>query len=102
MGSDAWRRQFPTGSVLDIVDLIDAVADLVADRVAERLDSSAKPAVEQMGFDLREAGAYLGCSAAHVSKMVDTGVIPALRLGGRVVISRAALDALLAGEDLAS
>lgn len=101
MNSDAWRRQFPTGSLLDVVD---AVADLVAarcaDKVAERLGE--RPAVEKVGLSLREAAVYLGCSTSHVHKMVGEGLIRSARLGDRVIIHRAELDRLMLGEELAS
>jgi excisionase family DNA binding protein len=98
MSADGWKRQFPTGDLLAVVD---AVADLVAERVADRL-STREPQLERAGFSLREAGAYLGCSASHVSKMVDEGRIKAAHLGGRTIIHRQELDRLMLGEQAAS
>ncbi|MCU1356421.1 MAG: Helix-turn-helix domain [Acidimicrobiales bacterium] len=98
---DAWRRQFPTPALLDVVDAFATlVADRAADRVAERL--GARPEVERAGFSPKEAAGYLGMGEATVRRLVESGAIKAGHLGGRVVIHRAELDRLMLGEVCAS
>lgn len=93
--SDTWRRQFPTASLLDVVD---ALADLVADRVAERIEPSGQPAVEKNGFSVKEAALYTGIGASTLRRQIDAGEIRAGRIADRVVIRRDELDRLMLGE----
>lgn len=46
-------------------------------------------------YRIREAAASLGISDRQVRRLIESGQLAAKRLGGRVVIPAAALDALL-------
>lgn len=95
MGADTWRRLFPQSGVLDVVD---AIADLVADRVVERLDRSTKPVTERIGLSPSEAAQALGMAESTVHTRIKDGTIKAGRIGGRTVIHRSEIDRLLLGE----
>lgn len=45
-----------------------------------------------MAYSVSEAAAALGVSPSHVRKMIRSGVIRAVRLGGRVLVPRVVLD----------
>lgn len=98
---DAWRRRFPTRELLDVVDVF---ADLVAARVAERTGSDMPSATagERGALSPADAAAYLSVSETTVRKLIADGTIRSLHLGARVVVPKAALDELLAGERVAS
>lgn len=97
MTSTAWRRQFPSAELLDVVD---AVATLVAERtateVAARIGAGRAP-VERMGLSPAEAAEYLGVGEATVRRYIDQGVITVGHLGSRVLIHRGELDRILRG-----
>ena len=52
--------------------------------------------VEPLAYTIPEAARQLGCSDTHIRTLVRTGVIPRVKVGGRVVIRRATLESWLA------
>lgn len=48
---------------------------------------------------VEEAGRFLGISRATAWRRIWDGSLPSVRLGRRVLVSRARLEALLAGDD---
>jgi excisionase family DNA binding protein len=65
---------------------LDALADLLAERVRARLG----PANPWLGAP--EAAAYLGCSLSRVRKLTMTGELPCHHDGRRVLYRREELD----------
>jgi excisionase family DNA binding protein len=51
---------------------------------------------EPAGLSVADAAAYCSVSAKSMRRAVVRGEIPVLRLGSRVIVPRAALDALFA------
>lgn len=51
--------------------------------------------VERGTLTVTEAAHFLGVSRSHLYELVRTGEVPALSLGTRKVISRAALERML-------
>jgi excisionase family DNA binding protein len=51
--------------------------------------------VEKLGLTVPEAGELLGICRGTAYKLARDGVLPALRLGRRLVVPRRALDRLL-------
>jgi len=82
-----------TDAVETLLDaLAERIALRVADEVAARLEAHEPPAA----LSTQRAADYLGVSFNHVRRMIEAGTIRPVRLGGRVTIPRAQLDALLA------
>jgi excisionase family DNA binding protein len=54
---------------------------------------------EQLAASVPDVALMLGISSATAWKRVKDGSIPSIRLGGRVLVPLARLEALLAGED---
>jgi excisionase family DNA binding protein len=54
--------------------------------------------VERRTYSVEEAGRILGIGRNSAYEAVREGTIPALRIGKRIVIPKAALDRMLAGE----
>ncbi|MGH9030524.1 MAG: helix-turn-helix domain-containing protein [Acidimicrobiia bacterium] len=52
----------------------------------------------RLTLKVEEAARLLGISRSHAYDLVRDGVIPALRLGRRIVVPRRAIDAMLDGE----
>ncbi len=61
--------------------------------------STQLPTVERKTYTVTEAAEILGISPASAYKSVHSGEIPSLTFGGRIVVPRRALDALLALEE---
>jgi excisionase family DNA binding protein len=53
-------------------------------------------AIQPAGLSIADAAAYCSVSAKSMRRAVARGEIPVLRLGSRVIVPRAALDALFA------
>jgi excisionase family DNA binding protein len=53
---------------------------------------------ERLAFSISEAAALLGVGRTHAYAMAKAGDLPTLRLGRRVVVPRAQLEQLLAGD----
>ncbi len=53
----------------------------------------------ELVYSVPKMSRLLGVSDAHGYKLVREGIVPSLRLKGRVVVPKAALDKLLACED---
>jgi excisionase family DNA binding protein len=51
----------------------------------------------RLAFSPAETAALLGVSPAALDRWIKSGRVPSIKLGDRRLISRAALDALLAG-----
>jgi excisionase family DNA binding protein len=45
----------------------------------------------------KEFGKIFGCSRSHVNKLVKTGAVPVIPLGGKRLIARKVVDRLLEG-----
>jgi excisionase family DNA binding protein len=65
----------------------------------KKVAESAKP--EPRTFKIEEAAHILGISRAGAYARAKDGSIPVIRLGGRVLVPRAAFERLLAGEQAA-
>ncbi len=52
---------------------------------------------ERLVYTVEEAGRLLGVSRTTAYECVRTGQLPSVRLGRRIVVPRAAIEALLAG-----
>lgn len=52
------------------------------------------PYSQRLTFSPREAGALLGCSEKLIRTQIQEGILPATRLGKRILIPKAAVDAL--------
>ena len=57
-----------------------------------------RPADGVEGLDVREVAYLCGCHPNTVRKIVKDGDLPSVRLGNRVIVPRAAVIRLLAGE----
>ena len=59
-----------------------------------------KPATLEpvLAISVPQAAKRLGISRAHAFNLTADGTLPSIRLGGRLVVSIAALDRLLAGD----
>lgn len=70
----------------------------------ETLDSDARPigdAMEQserLAYTVAEAAALLGIGRTHAYALAKAGDLPTVALGRRVVVPKARLDAMLAGD----
>jgi excisionase family DNA binding protein len=53
---------------------------------------------ERLAFSITEAAALLGVGRTLAYQMAKSGELPTVRLGRRVVVPRAQLEQLLAGE----
>jgi excisionase family DNA binding protein len=62
----------------------------------------AEAIVKREVLTVKEAGRVLGVSRNTAYKYANKGVIPTVRIGRKLVVPRARLDALLAGETPAS
>jgi len=54
--------------------------------------------VERLAYSVREAASALGLSEATLYVHIKDGTIPSVKLGGRRLIRRDVLDALLHGD----
>jgi excisionase family DNA binding protein len=54
--------------------------------------------VERLAYSVREVASALGLSEATVNLHIKDGTIPSVKLGGRRLIRRDVLDALLTGD----
>jgi excisionase family DNA binding protein len=59
-----------------------------------------KSTLERRTYSVEEAGKLLGIGRNPAYEAAKRGQIPVIRVGKRVLIPKAALDRLLAGEDL--
>ena len=50
---------------------------------------------ERMTLSVEEARSMLGISRGHAYRMIETGEIPSLRLGERILIPRRAVEDML-------
>jgi excisionase family DNA binding protein len=56
---------------------------------------------EPLAVGVRDAAQLLSVSERHVWHLIESGVLPAIRLGGRVLIRVAAIEAALAQRESA-
>lgn len=73
--------------------LTDTQLDLIADRVAERL----QPSTPSPWLDTRGAAAHLACKPARIHDLVQLGGLHPRRDGRRLLFRRDDLDAYLGG-----
>jgi excisionase family DNA binding protein len=74
---------------LDFDGILNAVADRVADKIRNIVkDSEIKPRL----YSVAQAAVYLNRSEASVRHLISTGVLPAVRLDGRVFVDVNDLD----------
>ena len=59
-------------------------------------NSAVLPTKSRLTVSLAEAAAMLGISARSMRRLSSTGEVPVVRLGRRVLVARADLDALVA------
>lgn len=74
--------------------IVDAIEQLVEQRVREELASRDTQAAQRTWLTLEEAGAQLGCSPDAVRKRVSRGRLEARRQGRRVYVSAASVERL--------
>jgi excisionase family DNA binding protein len=68
-------------------------SDMAAKSVTPR-----RPADGVEGLDVREVAYLVGCHPNTARKLVKDGDLPSVRLGSRVIVPRAAVMRLLAGQ----
>ena len=56
-----------------------------------------KPKLARLTYNLPEIAQMLGCSRSAIYRWADQGLIPTVRIGRRVLVTRAALEELLGG-----
>jgi excisionase family DNA binding protein len=54
-----------------------------------------KTEIECRTYSVREAARILGVSSSYAYLVIERGEIPALRMGGRILVPRDALDEML-------
>ena len=54
-----------------------------------------KTEIECRTYSVREAAQVLGISSSYAYLVIERGEIPALRVGGRILVPRDALDEML-------
>lgn len=84
-------EQQNTGSSASVAD---AFIDRIADAVAARLNST--PLAVPRLMSVTEAAEYLGRSRSAVVHLIQRGVIPVTKIGGRMQVDRGALDKVIA------
>lgn len=57
-----------------------------------------KQPVERLAYSVKEVSEVLGMSEATVNLHIKEGTIPSVKIGGRRLIRRDVLDAILSGE----
>lgn len=79
-----------------IEQILDALAEAVADRVAQRLKMAApEPVSDRRLLDIRSAAVYLSRSQSTIRHMITAGDLPpstVKRIGRRVFLMRTELD----------
>jgi excisionase family DNA binding protein len=60
-----------------------------------------QPQAECQTMSVRDAGKILGVSKNTAYNAARTGQIAVIRIGGKMLVSRAVLDKILSGEDCA-
>jgi excisionase family DNA binding protein len=78
----------PSASFAIPQQLLEQVADLIAERLAETMPVS----VPSQFLTVEEAAEHLGCSVDHVRTLYRRGDVVAFRPGRRVLIDRGGLD----------
>jgi len=54
-----------------------------------------KTEIECRTYSVREAAQVLGIGSSYAYLVIERGEIPALRIGGRILVPKAALDEML-------
>ena len=70
---------------------LDALADAIAERVIARMLAQQEPPLMTVG----EAAVYLSRGPGAVRGMIGKGILPSVRMGGRVMIRREDADRLI-------
>jgi excisionase family DNA binding protein len=70
---------------------LDALADAIAERVIARILARQEPPLMTVG----EAATYLNRGPGAVRGMIAKGILPSVRMGGRVMIRREDADRLI-------
>lgn len=78
-----------SGTPVNGPEIIDALAELVAGRVAERGGAS------QRLFSVDDAATYLGRTKPAVQNLIAGGTLPVVRIDRRVMLDRQDLDRLI-------
>jgi excisionase family DNA binding protein len=79
-------------------DELDRLADMVADRVAIRLERALPPADDGL-LDAQAAARLLGCSVPTVERMTRRGDLPSCKVGRLRRYRRSDLESLAGGAD---
>lgn len=73
--------------------LLDAFADLVADKLLERMEPrEPEPLQDDTTFTVEEAAEYIGVHEASIRRWGKQGQFPLIRHGSRVMIHKRELD----------
>jgi excisionase family DNA binding protein len=86
------------GVVVDLGQLVDAIADRVEARVARLLQVEHQNANNRGALTIGEAAKALRVSEATVARLVRDGRLDSVKVGARRVISWAAIDSYLAAQ----
>jgi excisionase family DNA binding protein len=79
----------------NIDGLLDDLADRLADRLVPRLSEAVGDRLHPAGLSTEQAGIYLGVSGREIRRMIARGDLAAVKVGGRVLVPRERLDAIL-------
>jgi excisionase family DNA binding protein len=72
--------------------LLSALANAVADKVAQRLPATSSPSIQPRLLSVEQAATYIGRSKAAVQHMIATKRLPVVRDGHRVFLDIRELD----------
>lgn len=73
--------------------LLDAFADLVADKLLERMEPrEPEPLQDETTFSVKEAAEYIGAHEASIRRWGKQGQFPLIHHGSKVIIYKRDLD----------
>lgn len=96
-GGDSFEARAYTNGGLALTvppELVEVVAERVAELLADRLDALLAPPPEPY-LDVDRAGAYLAAKRSRVYELAESGRVRSFRDGRRLLFRQADLDALL-------
>lgn len=92
-----------SGLTLHLSDeALEALADRLEPILRERLEARTQGASLREWLNVPEAAEYLGCGEQRIYQLRSDGRLPAHKEGGRAVVRRADLDALVDVDEVAS
>ena len=82
-----------------LADALRSGGSSAVERPGDHASGAVTSGPERLTLTVEEAAALIGISRAFAYEAVRRGEIPSIRIGRRVLVPRAALDRLLAGEN---